>query len=140
VVPLEGFCTGPGCTVFKKGEILVEIQVPVPPAGTKGVYLKHSRSAIDLAVVGVAVIGVLDGGTCRDIKVVLGAVAPTPLRAKKAEGLLMGKKIDAGLIEKAAQTAAEEARPITDVRASAEYRREMVKVLTRRALNQIMAK
>ena len=141
LVPLEGFCTGPGCTVFKKGEMLVEIQVPSPPAGTKGVYLKHSRSAIDLAVVGVAVIMVLEGGdTCRDIKVVLGAVAPTPLRAKKAEGLLIGKKVEAALIEKAAQTASEEARPITDVRASAEYRREMVKVLTRRALNQIMAK
>ena len=141
LVPLEGFCTGPGCTVFKKGEILVEIQVPSPPAGAKGVYLKHGRSAIDLAVVGVAVIMVLEGGdTCRDIKVVLGAVAPTPLRAKKAEGVLIGKKVEAALIEKAAQTASEEARPITDVRASAEYRREMVKVLTRRALNQIMAK
>lgn len=140
VVPLEGFCTGPGCTVFKRGELLVEIQVPVPPAGTKGVYLKHGRSAVDLAVVGVAVIVVLEGGICRDIKVVLGAVAPTPLRAKKAEGILMGKKMEVGLIEKAAQVASEEARPITDVRASAEYRREMVKVLTRRALNQIMAK
>ncbi len=141
VVPLEDFCTGPGCTVFKTGELLVEIQVPVPPPGTKGVYLKHSRSAIDLAVVGVAVIMVLGTGeVCQDIKIVLGAVAPTPLRARKAEEILRGKKIEPALIEKAALVAAGEAKPISDVRSSAEYRREMLKVLTRRAIEQIIAK
>jgi len=141
LVSFEDFFTGPGETVLKAGELLLEIQVPVPPPGTKGVYLKHSRSAVDLATVGVAVIMALEsGGTCRDVKIVLGAVAPTPMRAKKAEEMLRGKKIEPALIEEAAQVASGEAQPITDVRASAEYRKEMVKVFTRRAIEQIIAK
>ena len=141
VVPLEDFFTGPSCTVCTVGDLLVEIQVPVPPLGTKGVYLKYSRSAIDLAVVGVAVIATIDPDeVCRDIKVVLGAVAPTPIRARKVEDIIRGKKIEPALIEEASQEASKEAQPITDVRASAEYRREIVKVLTRRAMGQIVAK
>jgi len=141
IVPLEDFFTGPGSSALKTGELLTEIQVPVPPPGTKGKYLKHGRSPVDLAVVGVAAIMILDAGeTCRDIKIVLGAVAPTPIRAKKAEETLRGKKVEPSLIEKAAQVASEEAQPITDVRASASYRTEMVRVFTRRALEQIVAK
>jgi len=140
LVSLEEFFTGPGCIVCEPGELLVEVQVPVPPPGTKGVYLKHGRSAIDLATVGVAVIMTLEPGVvCRDVKIVLGAVAPTPMRAKKAEEILRGKKVEPALIEKSAQVAADEARPITDVRASAEYRKEMVKVYTRRAIAQLVA-
>ena len=141
LVSLEDFFTGPGETVLKAGEMLLEIQVPVPPPDTKGMYLKHGRSAVDLATVGVAVIMALEsGGVCRDVKIVLGAVAPTPMRAKKAEEVLRGKKVEPALIEEAARVASGEAQPITDVRASAEYRREMVKVFTRRAIGQIMAK
>jgi len=141
LVSLEDFFTGPGETVLKAGEMLLEIQVPVPPPDTKGVYLKHGRSAVDLATVGVAVIMALEsGGVCRDVKIVLGAVAPTPMRAKKAEEVLRGKKVESALIKEAAQVASGEAQPITDVRASAEYRREMVKVFTRRAIEQITAK
>ena len=141
LVSLEDFFTGPGETVLKDGELLLEIQVPVPPSDTRGVYLKHSRSAVDLATVGVAVIITLEsGGTCRDVKIVLGAVAPTPMRAKKAEEMLRGKKIEPALIEEVAQVTSGEAQPITDVRASAEYRKEMVKVFTRRAIEQIIAK
>ncbi len=141
LVSLEDFFTGPGETVLKAGELLLEIQVPVPPPGTKGVYLKHGRSAVDLATVGVAVVMALEsGGVCRDVQIVLGAVAPTPMRAKKAEGVLRGKKVEPALVEEAAQVASGEAQPITDVRASAEYRKEMVKVFTRRAIGQITAK
>lgn len=140
IVSLEEFFTGPGCIVCEPGELLVEIRVPVPPPGTRGVYLKHGRSAIDLATVGVAVIMTMEpGAVCRDVKIVLGAVAPTPMRARKAEEVLRGKKVDPALIEKSAQAAADEARPITDVRASAEYRKEMVKVYTRRAIAQLVA-
>lgn len=140
IVSLEEFFTGPGCIVCEPGELLVEIQVPVPSPGTRGVYLKHGRSAIDLATVGVAVIMTMEpGAVCRDVKIVLGAVAPTPMRARKAEEVLRGKKVDPALIEKSAQAAADEARPITDVRASAEYRKEMVKVYTRRAIAQLVA-
>ena len=141
VVPLEDFFIGPGTTLLGKGEILVEIQVPVPRPNTKGVYFKHGlRGTIDLALVGVAVIAAFEteGKVCKDIKIVLGAVAPTPMRARKAEEILRGKKIDKSLIDQSAEVAADEARPISDVRASAEYRKEMVKVFTRRALEEVV--
>lgn len=141
IVLLEDFFIGPGKAVLRKGELLVEIQVPVPPPNTRGVYLKHAiRGSIDLAIVGVSVVVSMDGDLCQDIKTVLGAVAPTPMRARKAEKMLKGKKINDALIEKAAQMASSESRPITDVRASAEYRRQMVGVLTRAALKEALAK
>lgn len=141
IVPLENLFTGPGTTLLKKGEILVEIQVPIPSPDTKGIYLKHAiRGSIDLAIVGVAVITTLESKNkaCKDIKIVLGAVAPTPMRARSAEGIIEGKRIDEGLIEKSSEAASAEARPVSDVRASADYRSEMVKVFTRRALRQVM--
>ncbi len=139
VVPLEDFFIGPGTTVLKTAELLVEIQAPVLPPRTKGVYLKHAiRGTIDLAIVGVAIIATLEPETkvCEDIKVVLGAVAPTPMRTKKTEELITGKRIDDTLINESAESASTEARPISDVRASAWYRTEMVKVLTRWALRE----
>ena len=143
VVPLENFFVGPGETVLKKGELLVEIQVPPMPPDTKAVYLKHAiRGSIDLAIVGVAAIVTLEPGSnvCKDIKLVLGAVAPTPMRAHQAEEIIKGKKIDDALIDKCAQVASDESRPITDVRASDWYRKEMVKVFTRRAIKGAIAK
>ena len=136
VVNIEDFFKGPNQTVLKS-EILLEIKIPSPPPKSQGVYLKLSpRRAMDLAIVGVAVLAITENGTCKDIRIALGAVAPTPLRAKKAEAVIRGQKLDRELIEKAAQVAAGEARPIDDHRASAEYRREMVRVLTRRAIKQ----
>jgi len=143
VVPLEEFFTGPGSTVLNTGELLVEIQVPVPLSNTKGAYLKHSiRGTVDLAIVGIAAIITLElkGEVCKDIKIVLGAVAPTPMRARKAENVLRGKRIEEALIDRSAQVASGEARPISDVRASADYRKEMVKVFTRRAVKEAIAK
>jgi CO/xanthine dehydrogenase FAD-binding subunit len=137
-VPLEEFFTGPGETVLQTNELLTEVQVPKPIPSTRGVYLKlFPRGAVDIAAVGVAVLLILsDDGTCSDAKIVLGAVAPTAVRATRAEVVIKGKQDKNGVIEEAAETAAEEARPISDVRCSADYRREMVKVLTRRALVQ----
>jgi len=142
VVPLEDFFVGPGATGLKKGELLVEIQVPPMPPDTKAAYLKHAiRGSIDLAIVGVAAIVTLErGNVCKDIKLVLGAVAPTPMRARKAEEIIKGKKIDDALIDKCAQVASDESRPITDVRASYWYRKEMVKVFTRRAIKEAITK
>ncbi len=144
VVPLEDFFTGLGSTILERGELLVEIQVPVPPHNTRGVYLKHSvRGIIDLPIVSVAVVITLepDGGVCRDIRIVLGSVAPTPMRARKAEEIIKGKKVDEALINRGAQVASDEAHPRPgSIRASAEYKREMVKVLTRRAIRQAVAK
>lgn len=134
-IPLEKFFTGPGQTVLQAGEFMIDIQVPPMPPDSRGIYLKHTtRGTVNPAIVGVAAIVAMDGERCKEIKLVLGAVAPTPIRVKKAEEILNGKKIDGSLIEKAAQAASDESSPITDVRASADYRKEMVKVFTRYAL------
>jgi carbon-monoxide dehydrogenase medium subunit len=134
-VLVEELFTGPGETVMKEGELMVEVEVPKPEGKTGGAYLKGSRTAVDLAQVGVAVmVKAGGGGEVEEVKIALGAVAPTPIRAKKAEGILKGKKADGGLIEEAAKAASEEAKPISDVRSSAYYRTEMVRVLTKRAV------
>lgn len=139
VVPLEDFFVGPGENVLQTDEILTEIQIANLPPHSAGVYLKlPARTAIDLALVGVATVLTLNATHTKivDAKIVLGAVAPTPLRARKAEGIIKGETIKDELIEKAAQAAAEEAKPISDVRGSASYRKEMVRVLTKRAIKQ----
>jgi len=141
-VALEHFFTGPGETRLQVGEMLIEIQIPHQPPHTQGVYLKlPARTAIDLAVVGVAVVVTLDtkGANILDTKIVLGAVAPTPIRARQAENVIRGKTISDGLTKEAAQIAGEEAKPISDVRGSASYRKEMVEVLTKGAIRQAIA-
>lgn len=136
-VGIEDFFTGPNRTALANEEILAEIRLPAMPPKSQGVYLKLSpRRAMDLAIVGVAAVASAEGGICRDIRIALGAVAPTPIRAKKAEAVLKGQKLNEENIEKAAKAAAGEAKPIDDHRASAEYRRDMVEVLVRRAVKQ----
>jgi carbon-monoxide dehydrogenase medium subunit len=136
-IPLENFFLGPGLTVIKPDEILAEIQVPNLPPRSGAVYIKHTfRKALDLAVVGVAVMTTMDGDVLSGVKIALGAVAPTPIRAKKAEQILSGKKISDKLLQKARQAAADESSPITDVRSSAEYRRQMVNIIVARAVKQ----
>ena len=140
VIPIAEFFVGPGKTILRKSEILVEIQVPPPKPGTKAIYFKHSpRGSVDLAIVGVAVVATFDGDIVEDIKIGLGAVAPTPMRAVRAEAIVNGRKLTETLIEKCAIKAAEEARPISDVRGSSEYRKEMVAVYTRRALKSFIS-
>jgi carbon-monoxide dehydrogenase medium subunit len=137
VILLEEFFIGPGKTVMTQDEVLTEIAVPAPPLHTGKVYIKHGRrKAMELATVGVAVTLTLAGDICQEIRIVLGAVAPTPLRARQAEAVLRGKRIDEAAISAAAQAAQAESRPISDVRSSAEYRSEMVRVLTARAVRQ----
>jgi carbon-monoxide dehydrogenase medium subunit len=130
-LPLENFFTGPGKTVLRSDELVTELMVPAPPPRTGKAYIKHGRrKAMELATVGVAVTLTRDA----EARIVLGAVAPTPIRALKAEQIFKREQS----IEKAAQAAADESRPISNVRASAEYRRDMVRVLTRRALQQAL--
>jgi carbon-monoxide dehydrogenase medium subunit len=105
------------------------------------IYLKlPARTAVDIAAVGVSVLVSLDfeRQTCSDVKIVLGAVGPTPFRAKSAEKIMRSEKIDNHMIQKAAQLASEEAHPISDVRSSANYRAEMVQVLARQAISQAL--
>ena len=136
-VSVEDFFTGPQETVLAPGELVVEVQVPNPPPNTGMVYIKHMlRSAMDLAIVGVAALVTMDGNVCREVKIGLGAVAPTPIRATNAEAILRGKPFDAELVKEAAEMACQACSTISDIRATTEYRDEMVRVLTRRALNQ----
>jgi carbon-monoxide dehydrogenase medium subunit len=124
-------------------ELVAEVQIPPARSSEFGTYLKHTiRAEMDLAVVGVAAYLALDSKKhiCKDVKIVLGAVAPIPMRAKKAEAVLIGKTLDDDLIESAAKIASEEAKPIDDIRSTAEYRKEMVKVLTKRAIKQSLEK
>lgn len=135
-VPLEAFFLGPGQTVLRPGELLKEIVVPRPPQRTGSFYVRHTpRVRMDLAVAGVAAAVTLESdGTIAAARLALGAVAPVPMRANAAEALLSGHAPTDELMREAGAAAAQEARPIDDLRASAEYRRHLVDVLTRRAL------
>jgi carbon-monoxide dehydrogenase medium subunit len=137
IIPLEDFFVGPGQMILGQGHLLTEIQIPNLSPRSGGAYLKQKRrQGADLAVVGVAALAVMEGEVLKDIKIALGAVAPTPIRAKKAEDILRGKKVDQTLLEKCGQSASNEAKPIDDIRGSADYRRELVAVLAKRAITQ----
>ncbi|NLU43516.1 MAG: xanthine dehydrogenase family protein subunit M, partial [Acholeplasmataceae bacterium] len=135
-INLESFFLGPGEVDILPAEILTEIHLPPIPNRSGSVYLKQKRNALDLALVGVAVQLVLnEDETCASAKIVLGAVGPTPIVACEASSILSNTKLNKHSIEKAAAVAAEEAKPIDDIRTSAWYRRWMVKVLTARAIH-----
>lgn len=135
-VNVEDFCIGPGKNALKPGEIVTEIIVPTASRGMTGAFLNLVRSATDIAKVSIAVSLILKDGVCQDARIALGSVAPTVFRENGAEALLRGQAISPALIEQAARTAAEAARTISDVRSNADYRREMVAVLTRRAITK----
>ena len=136
-VPLDEFFQGPGMTVIKKGEILTSIFVPEPPNGSGASYQYLSaRGKVDIAAVCVGAMVIMDGRTCRDAKIVLGAVAPVPMRAKEAEKVVTGKKLSTELLEKLGLEASRESKPITDMRSSAEYRKILVAVLSARAIEE----
>lgn len=134
-MPLSEFLVGPGRTALKPGELLAELRLPVPPAGTTSAYERHTpRKQMDIAVVGVGVALTIAGGKITRARVALGAVAPTPIRATKTEAALEGQSADEATFASAAEVAAGEASPIGDVRGSAEFRRHLVKVMTARML------
>ncbi len=137
--PFSSLFQGPGKTSLGAKGLLTEIDVPYPAAGSKSVYLKHAvRGAMDIAMVGVAVLLTPDAAknNVQDVRIGLGAVAPTPMRATKTEALLRGKPLSAALLKEAAAMAATESSPINDQRSSAENRRWIVEALTRRGLEQ----
>ncbi len=135
IVPLEEFFLGVRKTVLNCDELLLEVQVPRPAPLSGGAFLKLGRVHVDIALVNVAARVTLGSDEdCKDARIVLGAVSPTPIRTKKAEKLLKGERMKDALIEKVAQTASIEANPISDIRASSNYRREMCKILVKRAL------
>jgi len=139
-VGLDKFFTGYQKTVIRPGEILVEVAFPIPGHGTKQGYHKLGRrNAMAISVASVAMVLRLNGHACTDASIALGAVAPIPLRAKKAEALLLGKAVDEALARKCGGMAAASAKPIDDIRASAEYRRLLCEVLVRRILCRTLA-
>jgi carbon-monoxide dehydrogenase medium subunit len=134
-IPVGTFFTGPFSTALEPGEILTEVRVPTPPPRSGGAYLKLERKVGDFATAAVAVQVTLGaGGTCERVGIGLTNVGPTPIRATRAEGVLQGKRPDDATVKQAARLAAEEARPTADLRGSAEYKRDLVRVLTARAL------
>lgn len=141
IILLEDFFAGAKKTVLQAGEILVEIQVPELPPNTRGAYIKYAmKSKADLPVVGVAVVATVDKEkVCQDVKIVLSNVASTPIRARSAEDLLKGKKINDDLIAQCGQAAYDEARPRAgSFRVSAEYKKEMAKVFTGKLVKEII--
>jgi carbon-monoxide dehydrogenase medium subunit len=137
VFPVEKLFGGVQRNTLRSGEILIEIRVPPPPPGMHGTYHKFSlRRAMDLAVVGVGALVGCSDGTFDEVRVALGSVAPKPFRARRAEKALLGKAIEDQVIHDAAQKAAADCAPITDIRASGEYRIELVKELTFRAIKE----
>jgi carbon-monoxide dehydrogenase medium subunit len=139
-IPLEDFFVGPCVTVLENGDILTEIIIPDQPTTGSNYIKSELRRAGALAVVGVASSVTVSDDTFRDVRIVLGAVAPTPIRARQAESVLRGKKISQELIDEAGKVAAAESKPISDIRGSIEYRRNLVDVLTRRSLKAAIEK
>jgi carbon-monoxide dehydrogenase medium subunit len=164
-VPIEKFFTGPGETVLQQGEIVTEISIPKPLPNTGSAYWKHQRrEALDLPILGVAVLISLDKATvacsdilcttspisevlhslegdevvCKEIRIALGVAAPTPIRAGKAEALIRGKKVSDELLEEVAETAAKEGQPRDSIRGQAWYRRDMIRVFVKRMVMKSM--
>ncbi len=135
VLPIDGFFLTLFTTQLEHDEIVTEIPIPVPPARSGGAYVKLERKVGDFATAAVAAqLTIDDGGVCRNIGIGLTNVGATPIRAAKAEEFLLGKTLGEAIITPAAQLAAEEAQPSSDLRGPEEYKRGLVKELTRRAL------
>jgi xanthine dehydrogenase FAD-binding subunit len=135
-VPIDGFFTGPGRTQRQPNELLTAVRVPLAASGQLSRFYKAgTRPALDISTIAIAFAAQRDSaGRLHGVRMALGAVAPTPLRARRAEALLEGRALDAALAEAAARAAADEAQPIDDVRASAWYRKELLHNVTLRML------
>ncbi|MFQ5911982.1 MAG: FAD binding domain-containing protein [Nitrospinota bacterium] len=139
-LPLEDFFTGFYTTAKEQGEIVTAVTVPPPEAGMKGAYLKYvGNAAADWPTLGTAVLLKTSNGKCEDLRVVLTAVAERPVKVRGLEKLASGQELNEERIEQVAQTAASQTQPIEDQRGSAWYKREMVKVHVRRAIESLLA-
>jgi CO/xanthine dehydrogenase FAD-binding subunit len=140
LLPVEKIFDGVQKNTLQNGEVLAEIRVPMPPAGAKGTFYKFApRKAMDLALVGVGVLIRERKGLFDEVRIALGAVAPQPFRARQAERTLLGKGVDDQIIREAAEEASLECSPVTDIRASREYRMDLIKELTYRAIKESLA-
>jgi len=130
-------------TILRADELLTEIVIPAIPKNSGGVYRKANLIETDQGIAGVATFAVLDSDNkeiCEYIRIVLGAVGAFPLKSKRAEELIRGQKVDDAIIEEAAQMSSEDCRPIADIHASEEYKREMIKVLVRKTVKKAISR
>jgi carbon-monoxide dehydrogenase medium subunit len=139
-IPIESFAVGVGKTALKPHEMVVEVIMPGIPLGSGGAFLKVGKTKADIAKVNAAAMITITNDSCKDVKIALGSVAPTVIRATKAEEVLKGQRIDESLLGRASEAAAEEAKPISDIRSTAAYRKHMVKVLVRDALKKALGR
>lgn len=134
-IALKDFFTGPGETVLQPDELLKEIILPLTKGDSRWGWLKVGQRKADVIGIATAAVSLrLEHGTCRDVRIALGAVAPTPLLAAKASAMLEGRTADESLISEVAQAAADETSPIDDARGSAWYRKQICGVLVKRIL------
>lgn len=135
---LADFFVGPGRTAMRPDELLAAICVPVPIAGHLALFMKFgTRPALDISTISIAIGGIKAGQVLRQVRLALGAVAPVPCRAVRTEALLEGAQLDAALIDRVAMSAREEIKPISDIRASAWYRQELVHNIVKRMLQNV---
>jgi carbon-monoxide dehydrogenase medium subunit len=142
VVSLDDFFIDFFETVLQPDELLTEIHIPNAGRGS-GYFYKFAQRKTDLAVVNVAthlIVSSKDKDLLKEIRIVMGSVGPTPLRSKNAEDLLKGKSITQTLIEEAAGISAEEAQPVTDINGSEEFKREIIRVIVRRAVKEALSR
>jgi carbon-monoxide dehydrogenase medium subunit len=140
-IPIGAFFTGPFATALRPDEILIEVRVPVPAARSGGAYVKLERKVGDFATAAVAVQLTLSaGGTCEQVGIGLTNVGLTPIKATAAEAALKGRRLDDAAIAQAAKLAAEASDPSADLRGSVEYKRDLVRVLTGRALRRALTR
>lgn len=138
VLPLEEFFIDYFESALEEGELLLSVQIPLIPPQTAVVYEKFNIIKNDQGIVSVAVSLTLNekGDACKDIRIVLGAAAPIPMRAREAEQMLLGKKLDDLLLDQIAEKASQEADPVTDIHATEAYRRTLVKALTKKMVKK----
>jgi carbon-monoxide dehydrogenase medium subunit len=137
-MPLDGFFLEPGKTRLASGEVLTWIVIEPPPPGARTAFLRKSRVQTDLALVSVAVLLVMEEDRCRLARVAAGSVAPRPLRLRSVEGALEGRLVEPGLLARARELAEREVSPVSDVRATADYRRHLTGALFQRAVESVV--
>jgi CO/xanthine dehydrogenase FAD-binding subunit len=143
MIALEDFFIGAKKTILNRDEILVRLEIPPMQPGSAGEYVKFGRrNAMEIAMIGVAALITLEeeNNTCKAARLALATAAPTPMRSKEAEKVLTGKKLAREIIDLAAETASNEASPRTSWRTTEEYRRDLIRVLTRRAIQRALDK
>jgi carbon-monoxide dehydrogenase medium subunit len=135
-IPVERFFVGPGRTCLDPTEVLTGISIPVRTPGISSAFLKLGRVSQDIAVVNAAAMVHMEKGVCRQCRLAVGAVAPVPLRLRKVEPMLEGRRVEPGLLEQVSKEVEQEVKPITDVRSTEAYRRVVSGVLIKRAIQR----